>query len=399
MARPRSAADAAGSRVVVQFPRLGPYHAARLAAAARRGSVLALESSVGEDEYAWATAGDDASFSRYPLRAGSRGKPARVEETLAQIQPDVVALCGWSDPAAMAGLRWCLRSRVPAVLMSDSLRPTRPSWWTQPLKRRLVRLFGAGLVGGAAQARYLTELGMPRERIFTGYDVVDNDHFARGADAVRQCAGPARGARALPSRYFLACQRLIPEKNPLGLLAGFARYRAQAGDAAWDLVVVGDGPLRANVERRAVEPPLAGHVRLLGRVSYGELPAIYGLAGAFVLASVSDTWGLVVNEAMAAALPVVVSRACGCFGELIRDGENGFGFDPGDDAELARLLLGLTSQSDDALRRLGHAGRETIARWSPETFADALWAAAAAANGGGHADRLGAGLAWALSRR
>jgi glycosyltransferase involved in cell wall biosynthesis len=400
MARPRAAAaGAARARLVVQFPRLGPYHAARLAAALRRGHVEALESSVGEDEYAWASAEGDTGFARHSLPAGAPGKAARVEETLGRLRPDVVALCGWSDPAALAGLRWCLRTGVPAVLMSDSLKPARPSWATQALKRRLVGLFGAGLVGGAAHAHYLAELGMPRERIFTGYDVVDNQHFARGADAARESDGSARAGRGLPARYFFACQRLIPEKNPLGLLAAFARYRTQAGSTAWDLVIAGDGPLREEVMRAAAEPPLAGHVRLLGRVGYRELPGLYGLAGGFVLASVSDTWGLATNEAMAAGLPVVVSRACGCFAELIRDGENGFGFDPRDEAELARVLLWLGGQGEEVRRRLGRAARETIERWSPDVFADALWAAAAAAGGNGRADRLGAGLAWALSRR
>jgi hypothetical protein len=140
----------------------------------------------------------------------------------------VVALCGWSDRAALAGLRWSLRSGIPAVLMSDSLPPANPASAAQAVRRRLVRLFGAGLVGGEAHARYLSELGMDRDRIFTGYDVVDNDHFARGAEAARRDAAAVRAARGLPARYFLACQRLIPEKNTAGLLAAYARYRALA---------------------------------------------------------------------------------------------------------------------------------------------------------------------------
>lgn len=396
MTPPRRAAPAL--RLVVQFPRLGPYHAARLAAAARRGEVVALESAAGADEYAWDSAGD-ARFPREALPPGRRGQAARVEEALRRLRPGVVALCGWSDRAALSGLRFCLRSGIPAVLMSDSLPPSSSAPLAQALKRRLVRLFGAGLVGGTAHARYLADLGMGRERIFTGYDVVDNDHFARGADAARADADAARAARGLPSRYFLACQRLIPEKNTPGLLAAYARYRSQAGERAWDLVVAGDGPLRAEAERLAARPPLAGHVRLLGRVGYDEMPELYGLAGAFVLASVSDTWGLAVNEAMAAALPVAVSRACGCADELIRDGENGFCFEPHDEDGLGRLLFRLAGESEASLRRLGLAARETIVRWSPERFADGLWAAAAAAGGARQPDRLGAGLAWALSRR
>jgi glycosyltransferase involved in cell wall biosynthesis len=387
-------------RLAVQFPRLGPYHAARLAAAARQGEVAALESSWGEDEYVWPSAGDDACFARHRIPTGARGKAARVEALLERIRPDVVALCGWSDAAALAGLRWCCRSRVPAVLMSESLPPPRQGWWRRALKRQLVGLFGAGLVGGNAQARYLAALGLPPERIFTGYNVVDNDHFALGADAARRRADEARRERALPERYFLACQRLIPEKNSNGLLTAFARYRELAGPAAWDLVIAGDGPLRPEVERLAASPSLAGHVRLLGVVGYEELPALYGLAGAFVIASVSDTWGLVVNEAMASAVPVIVSRSCGCAAELVHEGGNGFTFDASDVAGMAALLLRVADASEPELGRLGAAGRERIVRFSPATFADALWDAAAAARGrGSPAGRVASGLAWALARR
>jgi len=389
------------SRLVVQFPRLGPYHAARLEAAGGRGDVLALETSAGADAYLWETAAGGSRFARQTLPAGAPGRLARTAAALARARPDVVALCGWSEPGALAGLRFCLRARVPALVMSDSRRPVAQAWWIRALKARLVRLFGAGLVGGAAHAEYLAEMGLPRERIFTGYDAVDNDHFARGADEARLRAASVRRERGLPDRYFLACQRLIPEKNLPGLLAGFARYRRQAGHEAWDLVIAGDGPLREEVVRRLVELELGPHVRMLGALGYQELPAVYGLAGALVQASTSDTWGLAVNEAMAAALPVLVSRACGCAAELVREGETGFSFEPNDGEALAGLLLRLSRQDEARRAAMGRAARAAIARLSPEAFADGLWSAARAAAAAGRAqpDRLAAALVSTLARR
>src|SRR5690606_39375525 len=98
----------------------------------------------------------------------------------------------------------------------------------------------------------------------------------------------------------------------------------------------------------------------------------YGLAGAFVHASTTEQWGLVVNEAMAAGLPVLVSERCGCVPDLVRDGENGFTFDPFDVEELAGLMQRIAAMTDGQRRALGEAGRRIIAAWEPERFADEL---------------------------
>jgi glycosyltransferase involved in cell wall biosynthesis len=111
----------------------------------------------------------------------------------------------------------------------------------------------------------------------------------------------------------------------------------------------------------------------------GELPAYYGLAQVFILASSHfEPWGLVVNEAMAAGLPVLVSKACGCAVDLVQEGVNGFTFDPYDVQGLARLLEKMSSREVD-LPAMGAASRRLIADWTPGVFAQNLFNAAAAA--------------------
>jgi glycosyltransferase involved in cell wall biosynthesis len=109
------------------------------------------------------------------------------------------------------------------------------------------------------------------------------------------------------------------------------------------------------------------------------LPAYYALAGAFVLASTSETWGLVVNEAMACGLPVLVSKRCGCAQDLVADGRNGFTFDPLDVQALTRLMLRMASPGLD-LAAMSRASREIIARWTPSLWANNLRLASAAAS-------------------
>jgi len=214
---------------------------------------------------------------------------------------------------------------------------------------------------------------MSEDQITVGYDVVDNRHFAVGAAKAKEEAGLLR-QRNLPTDYFLACCRFIEEKNIPRLLRAFACYQRRS-ENPWDLVILGDGPLKAQILALRNELQLVNCVHLPGFKQYDELPAYYGLASAFVHPSTKDTWGLVVNEAMAAGLPVLVSERCGCAPDLVREGQNGFTFDPYDIAELAHLM---DQMAADGCNRsaMGACSRAVIADWTPERFADGLLAAA-----------------------
>ena len=135
------------------------------------------------------------------------------------------------------------------------------------------------------------------------------------------------------------------------MLEAYALYRARTADDHWRLVITGDGKLRPSLMRRIDELGMAGDVLLPGFKQYDELPIYYGLASAFVHASTTEQWGLVVNEAMAAGLPVLVSNRCGCAPDLVQDGVNGFTFDPYDVDRLAELMLKVSSGECD---RDGH---------------------------------------------
>jgi glycosyltransferase involved in cell wall biosynthesis len=140
------------------------------------------------------------------------------------------------------------------------------------------------------------------------------------------------------------------------------------------LVLLGDGPLRDTVDTQLSTLNLHGHVHLPGFKQYPDLPAYYGLAGAFVHASAVEQWGLVVNEAMASGLPVLVSNRCGCAQDLVRDGENGFTFDPYDVEELAQKMFRLATFGI-RLSIMGQASRRIIADWGTDRFAEGLVAA------------------------
>lgn len=373
-------------RLAVLFHRLGPYHMARLAAAGRHGELIAVELSGRDNTYAWDAADTVAGFRHMMVMPDSdvdrlpvMAYRAQLESLLDESGADVVAIAGWSAPWALAALRWCRRAGVPAVLMSDSTVEDAPRTpLKEAVKRRIVSQYQTALVAGSRHRAYVEALGMPAVRVFQGYDVVDNEHFSTGAELARKDASAVRARLGLPAQYFLASARFIPKKNLSGLLSGFARYREVVGDQAWDLVLLGDGPLRPQVEAEIARLGLTGHVQLPGFRQYPDLPAYYGLAEAFVHASTVEQWGLVVNEAMAAGLPVLVSARCGCAPDLVQAGVNGYTFEPDDIESFAHRLIVLASTGCNRAA-LGAASRRIIDHWTPALFADGLWRAAAAA--------------------
>lgn len=373
-----------------------------------RTKVIALEMSGRDMTYSWEPVNASQDFSRMtvlpgrdvndvPLVAYRQVLFARLGTSGA----DVVFVAGWSAPWALASLRWCRRNRVPAVLMSDSTAIDAPrSPWKEFIKRRIVGLFDAAFVAGSRHRDYVTQLGMPDEWVSQGYDVVDNSHFAIGADQARHDAISLRHKLDLPAHYFLASARFVEKKNLPGLLKAYARYRAATGESAWSLVILGDGPMRSELEQDIAALGLQDFVRMPGFQQYDQLPAYYGLAGAFVHASTVEQWGLVVNEAMAAGLSVLVSSNCGCAPDLVEEAGNGYTFDPYDMEGLAGLMGKLSSSDCDRLA-MGQASRLIISRWSLATFTNGLMQTAETAirTSGrrfGVVDRL---LLWGLSRR
>ena len=140
----------------------------------------------------------------------------------------------------------------------------------------------------------------------------------------------------------------------------------------WSLVLLGDGPLKSDLCHLISDLGLQHSVLLPGFKQYHELPVYYGLASAFVHASTTEQWGLVVNEAMASGLPVLVSNRCGCALDLVQEGHNGFTFDPYNVEQLADLMFQLSDFQPFRLSAFGSTSREIISNWGPERFAAGL---------------------------
>jgi glycosyltransferase involved in cell wall biosynthesis len=376
--------------VAIHWDRFGPYHIARLIAAYEYLQTLNIQlvgiETVKLDKiYGWDQINIRTPFKRYviiPDHIDGRINPislfVKTWNLSSRIAPDIMVVDGYSTVDSLSLLFWAKRHRRPVVIMSESTfddkqRGIVKEW----IKRRIVALCSSALCGGTLHKEYMQFLGMSPERIALGYDAIDNTYFETQTNLVRN---NPRQAQQLPglddsTPFFLASSRFIKRKNLDGLLNAYYEYRRLhseklGSEVPWRLIILGDGEERSTLEQIIRDKKEPGVV-LAGFRQIGELPSYYGLASAFIHSAFTEPWGLVVNEAMASGVPVLVSSSTGCAPDLVIEGQTGFIFDAEHPIELAELMLRFSSGKVD-LTAMGQAAQAHIAGWGTNRFAVGL---------------------------
>jgi glycosyltransferase involved in cell wall biosynthesis len=368
--------------LAISFTNFGPYHLARLKALAEALAqtgrrLIAYETAGTQELYPWRTRRENEPFEWISLFPGgileeisATDCSRAMSEALARDRPDALGIVGYVRPESMAMLAWARAHRKPTVLMSESQAIDRPRvWWKEAVKRRRVKKFSAALAGGPRHRDYLVSLGFAAERITLGYNAVDGTAFAAGADAFRSDPDGRRGVTE--RSYFLAVSRFAPEKNLPALIRAYARYRCGLrGSASWDLVLCGAGPAAREIDREVSASGFAGSIHRPGFLQANELARWYAFASAFVHPALSEPWGLVVNEAAACGLPLLISDRAGCVDTFVpEDGSTGRRFNPRDEERLADALAWMSSLDALDRERLGNRAAEIAREWGPERFA------------------------------
>ena len=367
-------------RAAVIFTNYGPYHLARAKVLAKIPDIeprfIALARGTGT--HPWEVDRQSCpvplcTLSELPYEHSRSGDLSRaLQRTLEDIDPEVVISCGYGLSVMRVAARWARSHGKGSILFHVTTRGDRPRYWLKEAAKRWIvrRYYDAAFLGGSRHREYLVGLGMPEEWIWEPYDVVDNDYFSGMAAAVRTDPKRWREWLGLPDRYFLYVGRCSPEKNLVRLLQAYRGYRMKQPEG-WQLVLVGDGPQRVELEDFARASSI-GDVLWCGFKQIDELPAYYALSGCLILPSTSEPWGLVVNEAMACRLPVLVSSQCGCVPELVHEGENGFTFDPCDPIAMAELLGRVALLDEPQRRAMGAVSWKIISQYTPEVWAENL---------------------------
>ena len=247
---------------------------------------------------------------------------------LARDRYDVIWAHGYQDSNILGAKLITLLQRKAFLVREDTTLLEPRSRKVLALKRLMFGLVfcgskSGGLFTGTNSRAHFRHFGVKEDRLFPALHCVDDIAFARSArvlkperQRIRQSFGITDDAPVV-----LFCGKLIELKQPFRLVEAFTRVAAK--HPCW-LLLAGDGPLFAEVKTLCDTLGVADRVVRPGFLNQSQLPRAYAAADLFVLPSRTETWGLVVNEAMHFSLPVIVSDHVGCAPDLVKDGVNGF---------------------------------------------------------------------------
>lgn len=290
---------------------------------------------------------------------------------------DSIIVGGYFPPTMLFAILWSIIRNIPYIINSESHFLNRRSIIKSFIKKLfltpIIKNASAYLPTGKFQGEYLIHYGAEPEKIFYFPNTPDVKFFIKESDKYRKKKGVIKKELGIDNEFVLLfVGRLIKVKGLFTLLQGFKEVRKTHNNAS--LLFVGDGVLK-NLLKEFVAKEEIEDVHFAGSVPNEELPRYYGISDIFVLPSLYEPWGVVVNEAMASALPIVLSDKVGSRGELLREGENGFTYPSKEYMKLAGCILKILSEPDE-LKEMGQLSRRIIQNFDysfcEENLKDAL---------------------------
>jgi glycosyltransferase involved in cell wall biosynthesis len=278
---------------------------------------------------------------------------------------DVVWVHGYSYLTLWLVIGAAILRGIPVLVREEQTLLHERPWPKRWLRAAVLRVLFSkahGLYIGTNNREFFSRYGIPEHRLHFVPYCVDN------ATLQQQAASLAGRRHELRAKFGIAADtgpvvlfvgKLIPKKQPVLALEAFAQVRR---DLPCALLVVGEGGLEDAMRSRVLAEGIPD-VHFAGFLNRGEIAQAFAAADLFVLPSkLHETWGLVVNEAMNFALPVVVSDKVGCTADLVQDGENGFVVAADQVGELASAVRKLV-ESADLRQVMGGRSRERIDCW------------------------------------
>ncbi len=289
-----------------------------------------------------------------------------VTQALRRLSPDVIVGTGYVSPAYLTAQRYARPHGLGYVLWSGStLASSRigkgPLRW---MKRRFLNRCDAFLTYGTDASRALTSLGADPTRIVTGQNTVDVDFYARIAHEARQSPTFTAWRSRFPARLVLFTGQMLERKGVMHLIQAFQKTKCPD----LGLILLGDGPEWENY--RAATQDLAG-IFWEGYIQARDMGPYLAAADVLVMPSSLEPWGLVVNEAMAAGVPVIATTCSGATTDLVRDGETGYAFTAGDIDRLASLL-GSVASAPEKWRAMGAQAARRMQTCTPRDYSQAF---------------------------
>jgi glycosyltransferase involved in cell wall biosynthesis len=312
-----------------------------------------------------------ADFATASLRRGWGEGFLRVRlhdaRALLRAHPaDVVVMTGWHMLPMVQLLLAARPERVRVVMRGEANALRRRPAIARLAHRFLLSRCDAFMPIGRASRAFYEGYGIGPDRLFDAPYFVDNERFASAARGLERAAARARWGIPEDALCFCFAGKLEPKKRILDVIAALA-HAASSSPCKLHLLVVGDGEQMGAARRAAAALP----VTFAGFLNQSEIPAAYVASDCLVLPSdFGETWGLVVNEAMACGRPAIVSDRVGCAADLVENGVTGLTFPFGDAQALAQRLLHAAAEPA-RLAAMGQRAHERVmARYTVQACVD-----------------------------
>jgi glycosyltransferase involved in cell wall biosynthesis len=297
-----------------------------------------------------------------------------IKEIIRRREYDAMLVNGWHYKSAWQAIWACWKSKVKVMVRSDSHLHTPRGIAKRVVKaftyRRFIPRFDACLAAGQWSREYFLHYGAPPERIFLVPHAIDSGRFQVEAESLEPRRSELRKEKDLDGNaiIFMFSGKFIPKKRPMDFVC--AIEQAVRSNPRIQGLMVGDGPLHAGCEIVVRERKVP--IRFTGFLNQSQITKAYVVSDALVLPSDGgETWGLVVNEAMACARPCIVSDRVGCGPDLVIPQETGYIFPLGDVDALANSMLRLAG-SPQRVISMGLEAQSRLRNYSVETAVDGI---------------------------
>ena len=323
----------------------------------------------------------DLSIHQYPYRLLHEGtleevglwkRISGVIKAIRAFKPTAVNLTGYYDLASWAILFYCKIKGIKTVLSNESTAGDHSrNKIKEFFKSLIIRQFDGFFNFGTLSKEYLLSLGGKPEQMLVNRNCVDNLALRNVYEKSIINRVSEQQRLGLSAKNFIFVGRLIDFKNLFRFLEAF-EIAQKTSHQDWGVIILGDGELKSNLQNFVLKKNIQ-KVSFLKGVSWQQVPEYLALSNVLVLPSYSEPWGLVVNEAMACGLPVLVSDKCGCAVDLVKTGENGFTFSPENLEELSNLLIKFMNMEEENLNRMGKISEKIIQNYSPENVGKEMY--------------------------
>ena len=380
-------------KVVIAFINIGPYHFARLLSASKVASskgfdLKILQVTNNKLEHPWGEIKNDlvnnihtlslineSSEKSNALKKIPQISQQQVDSYFNLIKPQIIFVPGWSFEISKKIINWSKKNNVRLVLMSETKADDKKrNFFIELFKSKfIIPKFSAAIVGGSIHTKYLINLGMTKESIFSGYDVVDNKFFIEKSKSAKLKKHEILKSFSIPDKpFFIVVCRLIKRKNIKRLIRAYLSYVELYSDDSWNLIICGSGDELIYLKNYVNDLGLEKKVKFLGFINYKKIAELYGLASCFIHPALSEQWGLVINEAAAAGLPLILSKTVGASSELLKDNENGFSIDPHIENEIFDAMKKIHQLTNREIIQMGKISKQIVGEFDSNKFGKAV---------------------------